>query len=62
MIHQYRHCCTQVLLIVCGLYMNCKWLEYLQSSFAGHQTVYKAAYSRGGSDHLFAKGRRLLVR
>jgi len=41
--------------------MNCKWLEYLQSSFAGHQTVYTAAYPQSGSDHLFAIGMYRIV-
>jgi len=36
-------------------------LQYLQSIFTGHQIVYTTAYPHSSSDHLFAKGRRLLV-
>jgi len=36
-------------------------IEYLQSSFTGHQTVYTTAYPHPGSDRLIAEGRRLLV-
>jgi len=37
-------------------------LEYLQFSCTGYQTVYTATYPHPGSDRLFAKGSRLLVK